>query len=68
MDDVLLVGTPGAPDPLPPDPVPGPLPVASGLVGWRWSRELRRRCRFPHNSSSTSASTSPDRTAFTKDW
>lgn len=24
-------------------PVPGPLPVAGGLVGWRWARRLRRR-------------------------
>jgi len=24
-------------------PVPGPLPLAGGLVAWRWSRRLRRR-------------------------
>jgi hypothetical protein len=24
-------------------PVPGPLPLAGGLVAWRWARRLRRR-------------------------
>ncbi|MFM8276234.1 MAG: hypothetical protein ACKN89_04435, partial [Cyanobium sp.] len=28
-------------------PAPGPLPAAAALVGWRWSRRLRRRCQQP---------------------
>ncbi len=32
-------------NPAPPDPVPGPLPVAAVLAGWSCSRQLRRRCR-----------------------
>jgi hypothetical protein len=39
-DEPPLIGSPGAPD-----PVPGPLPVAAGLAGWRVSRHLRRRCQ-----------------------
>ena len=26
-------------------PVPGPLPAAAAVGGWRWSRRLRRRCQ-----------------------
>lgn len=29
----------------PPDPVPGPLPVAAALAGWQTARSLRQRCR-----------------------
>ena len=29
----------------PPDPAPGPLPVAAALAGWQTSRLLRQRCR-----------------------
>jgi hypothetical protein len=35
----------------PADPVPGPLPVAGGLVAWRQARRLRQRHRgVPHKS------------------
>jgi hypothetical protein len=39
-DEPPLIGSPGAPD-----PVPGPLPMAAVLAGWRVSRHLRRRCQ-----------------------
>ncbi len=48
FDNPPVVDSPGAPpspSPGAPDPVPAPLPAAAALMGWRVSRNLRRRCR-----------------------
>lgn len=42
-------------------PAPGPLPAAAALVGWRWSRRLRRRCQQPFALQGSSRPIDPPR-------
>lgn len=37
--------TPSSTPPLPGEPVPGPLALSGAAMAWRFSRQLRRRCR-----------------------